>query len=233
MIVDLRCEYRDWELVPIGGQAVSVASARSGRLAGDLDRSTAAVPDQSYPCFTWTPAWQRGALDCLRREPWIGAVRIVPSDWGGQALARFLIDDLAAWLQLIARPLLLDPRGHGALPANDLFDLATRHPRLQLIVGAGPDDYDEVLLELAWNCPNIVLESSGVKSLQRVLDALGAERVVFGSGYPDREVTSALQMLRSVRLGGDDYERMTKLNALALLGAASGQVTQDAPSQAS
>jgi predicted TIM-barrel fold metal-dependent hydrolase len=69
--------------------------------------------------------------------------------------------------------------------------------------------------------PGVMVETSGLAAagaVKLLVAAVGAERVLFGSGAPARPLAAALAAVRHAGLSDTDMERIMGLNARALLG---------------
>lgn len=111
-------------------------------------------------------------------------------------LHRYRIDGPAyqpvwEWAAAVQRPVLVHTWSHS--PFDDpsmLVPLAERYPGTTVLLGhcgASPDGY-RASIEAALRCPNIVLETSGSSMtgpwIRRLVDAVGHDRVLFGSDMP-------------------------------------------------
>lgn len=97
-------------------------------------------------------------------------------------------------------------------------------PRQTFILGhSGLQQFDEALA-LARKHDNAVVETSFQHHtrIRRALEALGSERVVFGSDWPASDPSIALKQVRRAARSDDELERMLCRNAQRLLGAGSG-----------
>jgi hypothetical protein len=217
--IDLRFELeREEEAVP-GGPVTRVASRASARTGGDIDRLDPAGP---ACCLTWVPGLAPVVLDAFACQGprWRGLVRVVPSDWGGEAaLLPWLIDDLAAVLAAIRRALLIE-LDDTSPPWQGIYRLASTFTTLPLVLGAGAGTHLEIARALCRACPNVLFESSTLQSdpVQAVVGSLGASRVVYGSGWPRRDAEEALATVAAAGLAEDERELVLWGNAEALLG---------------
>jgi len=72
------------------------------------------------------------------------------------------------------------------LAIDDIAALANRHPQTRFIL-SGPNYLAEfrAAIEAMHRCPNMVIETScmqGFQAIRRMVDAVGADRVLFGTG---------------------------------------------------
>lgn len=105
-----------------------------------------------------------------------------------------------------------------------LAEIARRHPGLTVIAAhmGGIWVYDDVVKEYP-SLPNILVDCSMAlrfcsrDSYLRVLDAMGPNRVLFGSDTPWSSVERELRLLQSAHLSQDEMERICWKNAAELL----------------
>jgi hypothetical protein len=215
--VDLRCELDKCCSADEQG-VLAVASRRSAREAGDIDALTTDPPPR---CLTWVPGTAATALDRLAcvASDWRGMARVVPEDWGNEtALLPWLIDDFAAVLAHIRRPLLVE-LGEESPPWNGVYRLASTFPTLPVILGGASGMQPVIARELCRACPNVLLETSNQEASELALtvDAVGAGRVVFASGRPRRNLKHALLACEQARFDTRERQLMLLVNAERLL----------------
>ena len=94
-------------------------------------------------------------------------------------------------------------------------------PRQTFVLGHSGLHQFEDALALAQRHDNTVLETSFQHHtrIRRALDALGSERVVFGSDWPAGDPAVALKQARRAARSDDELERILHRNAQRLLGA--------------
>ncbi len=203
MISDVRVEL-EHDAAGTTADAASIVyrASAAARGTGDLARVAAAPPAEGgvRPCATWAPGPDDGVA-ALAAVPdgWRGLVRCVPAALGGAATLRpWAIGDLAAVLGDLRRPLLVDLRDAEPPPYEALHELAVAFPTLPVLVGlGGPASPAELRLlgALGDACPNLFLETSGLAGAQELhaaIAALGADRLLYGSGGSGTALTPEL-----------------------------------------
>jgi len=98
-------------------------------------------------------------------------------------------------------------------------ELAKAFPDTQFILGhMGFGPADTQAIEVAANCDNVMLESSGgsYMIIKMALEKLGARKLIYGSEFPMQHPQVELEKIR-IAAGGLDFERITSLNLLSLL----------------
>ena len=105
-----------------------------------------------------------------------------------------------------------------------LLNIHRKYPELKLIA-AHMGGYSE--WELAWKYligEDIWLDTSstikfiGPQEARRMVEAHGADHVLFASDYPGDTQRQAIRDVTSMQLSGEDYEKIFHLNAEKLLG---------------
>ncbi|MBU0714592.1 MAG: amidohydrolase family protein [Verrucomicrobia bacterium] len=97
-----------------------------------------------------------------------------------------------------------------------LAELARRFPEVTFIMGhaAYPDFWYDVAGALQ-QAPNLLVETSCQVAaiIQQALDAVGPERVLFGSGWPRSKPGVEILKIRSMGLADDIFEKVMHTNA--------------------
>lgn len=188
------------------------------------------------------------ALDAVRKYPdrLIGFVRINPVlEGASEILKKYVIDYKFKGVKLHPTQdayQLLDPRVHrivaeaekldvpilihsGSVPyamPGQVADLAATHQQSKLIMAhAGKLDLWQHVLPSAKRTKNLYLEFSFTHhiAVKRAIDALGPNRVLFGSNWPAGSMRTWIETVKKVEIF-DDLERTLFLggNLVALLG---------------
>lgn len=97
--------------------------------------------------------------------------------------------------------------------------LARKFPHTQFILGHmgfGPADVDAI--EVAHDCDNVTLESSGgsYMIIKMALDRLGASKLIYGSEFPMQHPQVELEKIRMAS-SGDAFDQITSRSLLSLL----------------
>jgi uncharacterized protein len=109
--------------------------------------------------------------------------------------------------------------------------LAARHPEAKLIMAHIGGMYGWPHgIEIARRHPNIRVDTSGFVMLrsgamQRAIEALGVERVLFGVDFPEVTAGPLLRALQDLRLAEDEHARIAWRNAAELFGLDPGETT--------
>ncbi len=155
-------------------------------------------------------------------EEALGELRTAITDWGLKGLklmapvqAYNISSSIVYPLMDLARELEIPVTIHsGPSPAHplEIAALVMRYPEVPVIMDhMGHRGYTEQAIRAAEICPNIYLgttiaafEPRGVKA---AVDALGPERVVFGSNAPSAYPDLAMESIRRLKLG-DEIEAL-------------------------
>jgi predicted TIM-barrel fold metal-dependent hydrolase len=119
----------------------------------------------------------------------------------------------------------------GNLPGEstpmDLAALARRHPRATLIMAHSGGDW-EVGYRCARHLDNVYFDVSGGEAnsggIERAVDLVGADRVLFGSDLPLRSMSSQLSKVLGARIPDDAKEKILYRNAAGILERARGSL---------
>ncbi len=144
-------------------------------------------------------------------------VRFFPmeQDWDA-AYAPFRA--LAGRLEAEKLPIMVDVGGSGA--ATRLVDALARHPAPLILTGIDASAVAEAIAVMRTHS-GIYIDTShlvAVGAIKQVVDCVGAERVLYGSGAPSRPMASALGVLRNADISDDQRAQILGGNARRLLG---------------
>jgi predicted TIM-barrel fold metal-dependent hydrolase len=94
-----------------------------------------------------------------------------------------------------------------AVPLSALADLARRYPKLPLVTIDGGYRSSRMLVPLLSSFPNVLLSIGSNYTVHRGIEQLvataGAERLVFGTGYPHAEPMPAITQLMYAEIGDE------------------------------
>lgn len=102
--------------------------------------------------------------------------------------------------------------------------IAASHPRARILMGHSGVTWRgyHQAMEAAEQAPNLFLDLSGSQNhrliLERVVERLGAERILFGSDLPYLEASTTLARVLTSRIPDADKERILRTNFLGLAG---------------
>jgi predicted TIM-barrel fold metal-dependent hydrolase len=102
----------------------------------------------------------------------------------------------------------------------DLAVLARRHPDATLIMGHSGGDW-EYGVRCARSLEKVFFDISGGEAnsgwIERAVDLVGAERILFGTDMPGRSMSSQLAKVLGARISDDAKEKITYKNAAGIL----------------
>jgi predicted TIM-barrel fold metal-dependent hydrolase len=108
----------------------------------------------------------------------------------------------------------------GESTPDDLAALAKRHPNATMIMGHTCGDW-EIGVRCARALENVYFDISGNEAnsgwLERAVDLVGAERILFGTDMPGRSMASQLAKVLGARLSDDAKDKILFQNASRLL----------------
>jgi predicted TIM-barrel fold metal-dependent hydrolase len=210
---------------------VGVASRRA--LAGEVSAGNAEVKallDQMPQAYGWVvvnPAYPERAAEELRRHVsgsrWLGAALAVEGALPGLPAvplgSQTTVDVLNSYRRF-TKPVLVPVRNGSA--AAQLREVARQFPTLKFVAwGAGGDQWLEAVLT-ARECVNVYLEpcSGGPHrgKLEAMIAALGHNRIVFASNFPDQNPGAALGLVLEARMSEGDRAAIASSNAARLFG---------------
>ncbi len=142
------------------------------------------------------------------------------SDWS--------IDQLMESVSKRNVPVFINPseaNGRGSADATDwqgIIDLCRRWPKLQVVISEGRIRRSQRLLYKAFDrCENLHLELSGYwlhRGIEYITERWGAERLVFGSGWPKYGQHMTLVNLTTAQIDDADKKKIAGDNLRKLLG---------------
>jgi predicted TIM-barrel fold metal-dependent hydrolase len=185
--------------------------------------AAAAMPDRLVPVATINPATTvdpKRACDQIAESGRFKLVRFFPNDQGWPI-------DFSPFAQCIK---LLSASGlPGMITCNRMGD-ATQLARLLssesgigmsiVLEGVTAANLAEALAAMS-DCPSLYIEMHAVvfaDGLRRIRDAVGADRIVFGSGASALSIGAALSYINGSDLTDEEKRKVLGLNAATLLG---------------
>lgn len=206
--------------------AVGVASRRA--LAGDLIGGNAEVKallaeaPQMRGWVVVNPIYPERSSEELRRYAanprWLGAM--IHPERTGESLASGATRELLNAYRRYTKPLLVHVGNEQA--AREVEVLATEFNTLKIIaLGCGGDDW-QACAGVAKRATNVFLEpfSGGPHrgKLEAILEAIGPNRVVFASNYPDSNPGAALGLWYDAKISEGEKQAILTTNAVRLFG---------------
>ncbi len=99
----------------------------------------------------------------------------------------------------------------------DIAVLAKNHPELRILMAHLTGNKFKGVQDIK-ACPNILIDTSGSQPeaghMEYALKELGADRILFGSDYPGRDIGTQLGRIESVDLSKEEKEKILYKNAL-------------------
>lgn len=102
---------------------------------------------------------------------------------------------------------------------SEVSRLVNTYPEATYIIGKFSYEIEEVL-RLMKQHSNIFVETSGLQlmyGIERLVEEVGAERILFGSGMPIQEVGPALAKIQKAEIKEEERELILEGNAVTLL----------------
>lgn len=148
----------------------------------------------------------------------------------GQVVTERSADELVHAYRRFGKPLFLfTPNGEAVQTA---LEIAKDYPVLRVILlGMGGTDW-RAAIAAAHAAPNIVLETSGAldrAKLPTAVQAIGAHRLLFGSGSPHLDAAAALGLVEDSCLSEAARRRILSENAYRLFGL--GSAAEERPEE--
>ena len=155
------------------------------------------------------------------------AVRLYPALAQGYHLGSPFADEIVSTAGLLGIPVIVPTRPmmhfrFPPLPIDQVAALAERHPQTNIIL-SGPNYLLEftTAVEVIRRCANMTIEIScmqGFQSLSRLVAAIGANRVLFGTGLPLHYPACGITKLDHSMLANHLQNAVSSENAIRLLG---------------
>lgn len=194
----------------------------------DLLASELSGTDRLAPCLTLLPEltgelWEAETLLDELRSRGARCVRLFP----GATVHRYPFDPrvlggLFDVLEPARVPVLVD-FDLGRRDETDwrsLYDMAERYPDLPLILIRPGGRSDRGLYPLLNRSPNVYIETGGYwvhRGIERVCERFGAQRLVYGSGFPYWTMSGAAHHVATARISDDERAAVGAGNLTRLL----------------
>lgn len=108
----------------------------------------------------------------------------------------------------------------GESTPDDVAELARRYPDLKLIM-AHMGFMWKCGVDVVADCPNVMVDTSGTDPergmVEYAVERLGADRVLYGSDAPGRDVLCQIGKVMAARLSAEDLEKVLSRNARRIL----------------
>lgn len=221
----------EFDRIGVAKALVTHVAAReySPALGNDLLRDELSADLGFSPCLTLLPTgtgelWAADhVLDELRRRG-ARAVRLFSSATIHRyPLDRRVIGDVLGVLEVARVPVFVD-FDLGRRDEADwraLYDLAEAFPELPLVVVRPGGRSDRGLYPLLKNYPNTYAETGGYwvhHGLERISQTFGAERLLFGSGFPYWSLSGAAYHVATSGVSPEEKHMIGSANLRRLLG---------------
>ncbi|MCH2127780.1 MAG: amidohydrolase family protein [Pirellulaceae bacterium] len=199
-----------------------------GEANAETLRFTREHADRLTPIACMSPMLNGGG-DKLRElvEEGCRAVRLYPGLAQGYHLGSPFADDIVSTAGTLGIPAIVPTRPmmhfrFPPVPIPQITALASRHPQTQIIL-SGPNYLLEftMAVEALQASPNMTIEIScmqGFRGLDFMVDAVGAQRVLFGTGLPLHYAACGTAKLEHSKLTADQLAAVSSQNAVRLLG---------------
>ena len=155
------------------------------------------------------------------------AVRLYPGLAQGYHLGSSFADDIVSTAGELGIPAIVSirPMMHfrfPPLPIPEVSALAARHPQTQTVLSGSNYLLEFTMaIEALQACDNMTIEIScmqGFRGLDYMVDAVSAQRVLFGTGLPLHYAACGVAKLEHSTLTADQQAAVSSQNAVRLLG---------------
>jgi len=186
-----------------------------------------AYPDRLIPIACMSPM-KGGGGSAIKEivEKGFRGIRLYPLLMHGYSLRCSFVDEVCSAAGELEVPVIVPTRPmmnfrFSTLPIDDIAELAQRHPPTRFVL-SGPNYLAEFAnaIEAMQKCDNIVIEISCMQGLQAVAhmaDAVGADRVLFGTGLPLHYPACNIAKLEHANLSKVQRLAVASQNAIRLL----------------
>lgn len=187
-------------------QVTEVLAAHAHAVERHIDGGNAEIVSLASDRPALSPAWvipQHSGIDIPDPDKYVAemldagvrAVRVSPSPYGGYNVGDWALGPLWPALEDRRVPVLVAGSDLGRYPdgpalgfsATNLYDICRRHPRLPVVILRLNFSALRLASALMAECPNAFAETSfftAHRGLEYLVDRLGAERLIYGSGMP-------------------------------------------------
>lgn len=217
-------------LMDEAGIAYAVASAYSNYPARDVraaERFCASLEpyrDRLFPFLRMDPGYGAEAVRLLAeaaREFSLAGVKLHPTDYTLHPFGDFTVD-LVRKAGELGLPVLLHCGDEVMSYPLQIGAMAKKCPDTTVIMAhMGGVFHTRDALAVASECPNVYVDTSEIPHVRPVrmfVDAIGPERVLFGTDAPYCDPLVELEKVRLAGLTPEEYECVVSKNGLRLLG---------------
>ena len=168
----------------------------------DLDQFAEQIAELGVRSVRMTPMIQQFPFQDWIVKPWL--------DW-------LTSERIPLWLPASAESI----KGREETDPSDLFNTIERHPDLSVVLSEVHYRHIPWALPLARTLPNISVDISwnfSTDGIAQLIDAIGEERVLYGSRFPDGSMSPQLYHLHHMGLTEDALKAICSGNLEQLLG---------------
>jgi predicted TIM-barrel fold metal-dependent hydrolase len=154
-------------------------------------------------------------------------IRLYPLMLQGYSLSGEFAEEIASTAGAVGVPLIIPTRPmmnfrFAVIPINDIAALAQQHPQTTFVL-SGPNYLSEfqTSVEEMRRCANIMIETScmqGFHAVRRLVEAVGKDRVLFGTGLPLHYPACNVAKLEHADLTDSQHAAVGGGNAARVLG---------------
>jgi uncharacterized protein len=191
--------------------------------------AAAKYPARFIPFVSMSPVLPPSDLVRLLREykrRQVKGIRLYPQHQGYSLTQKSGMDELLKTAQEFELPVVVPIRvimnwGLPELEPSAIEEVVVRYPKLRFVLSG--INYSGTLwgFDLMRRFPNVYLELSGMQGFRAVDDAVqavGANRILFGSGLPLLYPACSIEKMRVAKISPEQRQAITEGNARALLG---------------
>ncbi len=166
----------------------------------------------------WHPKQALKDLEQFRQNGYVG-VKLHPN-WHNYPLNSRAAEPILEFCQKEQIPVLTHSTGGCPLSgAGVIKDVAEKYSELKLVVGHGGIFSDRQVAQVVMDYPQLFLEISveyEAGKLERTVEMIGPDRLLFGSDCPLHNPSVILQRVRVMKLSKDDEEKILWKNTAKL-----------------
>lgn len=166
----------------------------------------------------WHPKQALKDLEQWRENGYVG-IKIHP-ECHNYPLNSRIAEPILEFCQQQQVPVLTHSTGGSSLSgAGAIKDVAEKYSDLKLIVGHGGIFSDRQVAQVVMDYPQLYLEISveyEAGKLERTVEMIGSDRILFGSDCPLHNPSVMLQRVRVMKLSKDDEEKILWKTAVSL-----------------
>src|SRR5262249_42299240 len=111
-------------------------------------------------------------------------------------------------------------QGPGESTPAEIADLARRFPEVTIVMAHLTGDQERGVLDIR-DCPNVLIDTSGGQPdaglVEYAVKKLGAERVIYGSDWPIRDLAVQVARVTGASISASDKDTILSGNARRIL----------------